>query len=72
MSTLPKDIARDVEIVSEIDAVRTVLQVMRRTLGLRLTLVARVTDESWTACAVLDETEIGLKPGDQLELATTF
>ena len=55
-----------------IAAVQTALQVLRRTTGLRIALVARVTDESWTACAVLDEAGFGLKPGDQLELRTTY
>ncbi|BFG79669.1 HAMP domain-containing sensor histidine kinase [Paraburkholderia terrae] len=34
--------------------------------------VARVTDTSWTACAVQDNVGFGLKPGGQLELQTTL
>ena len=53
-------------------AVQTALKVLSRTTGLRIALVAHVTDDSWTACAVLDEANFGLKPGDQLELNTTY
>lgn len=34
--------------------------------------VARVTDATWTACAVHDNIDFGLKPGGQLELNTTL
>ncbi|RKH49922.1 sensor histidine kinase [Corallococcus sp. AB049A] len=62
----------DVEAVSRIDAVKTVLRVLTRTTGLRLAVVARVTPESWTCCAVLDEMGFGLKAGDTLAVSTTF
>ncbi|CAM4518651.1 GAF domain-containing sensor histidine kinase [Corallococcus exiguus] len=62
----------DVEAVGRIDAVKTVLRVLTRTTGLRLAVVARVTPESWTCCAVLDEMGFGLKAGDTLEVSTTF
>ena len=62
----------DVLTVGRLEVVQTALRVLRRTTGLRIALVARVTDTSWTACAVLDEAEFGLNPGDQLELHTTF
>lgn len=55
-----------------LDAVRAVLRVLLRTTGLRIALVARVTDGAWTACAVLDEAGFGLKPGDQRELSNTY
>ena len=54
------------------EAVHTVLKVMRRTLGLRIALVAQIFEGVWTACAVLDEAGFGLKPGDQLELSNTY
>ncbi|MFM0140738.1 GAF domain-containing protein [Caballeronia grimmiae] len=40
--------------------------------GMGFAAVARVTDESWTACAVQDNIEFGLKPRGQLELQTTL
>ena len=36
------------------------------------TAVARVTDERWIACQVLDQIEFGLDPGDELKIATTI
>ncbi|WP_239014076.1 GAF domain-containing sensor histidine kinase [Archangium violaceum] len=62
----------EVAAVGRIEAIKTVLRVLLRTTGLRLSVVARVTAESWTCCAVLDEMNFGLEPGDTLELATTF
>jgi signal transduction histidine kinase len=58
--------------VGRIDAVKSVLRVLLQTTGLGLAVVARVTAESWTCCAVLDEIDFGLRPGDTLELVTTF
>jgi signal transduction histidine kinase len=34
--------------------------------------VARVTDETWVACAVADDIHFGLKPGGQLDVRTTL
>lgn len=36
------------------------------------TAVARVTEWSWTACAVHDRIDFGIGPGDELELGTTI
>ena len=62
----------EVGVLNRLEVVTTVLKVLRRTTGLRIALVTRVTDVSWTACAVLDDADFGIKPGDRLELATTF
>ncbi len=40
--------------------------------GMGFAAVARVTDHRWIACQVLDQIEFGLKPGDELEVATTI
>ncbi len=68
MSALQKD----VEAIGRIDSVDTALQLLRQTTGLRIALVARVTPDSWTACAILDDVGFGLKPGDHLELNDTY
>ncbi len=65
-------IKNDVEAISRLDAVQTILRVLRQSTGMRVALVSRITENSWTACAVLDEAGFGLKPGDELELATTY
>lgn len=62
----------DIAAVARIGAVPTILRVVSEVTGLRLALVARVTRESWVACAVLDRMEFGLGVGDQLEVATTL
>ena len=67
-----EQLAADVAALGRLDVVKTSLQVLRRATGLRIALVARVTDESWTACAVLDEAGFGLRPGDELDLSTTY
>lgn len=40
--------------------------------GMGFAAVARVTDERWTACQVLDRIDFGLDPGDELVLQTTI
>lgn len=65
-------IETDVQSILRLPAIETILQVLRKTTGLRIALVARVDQSSWTACAVLDDAGFGLKPGDQLELDTTY
>lgn len=49
-----------------------ILDVICKTTGLGFAAVARVTDERWIACSVRDEIDFGLKPGDELEIATTI
>lgn len=66
------EINADVAAIGRIGVVQTALQILRRTTGLRIALVARVTADSWTACAVLDDAGFGLAPGDQLEVTTTY
>jgi signal transduction histidine kinase len=65
-------IAADIATIQSISAVPTILQVVAEMTGLRFVCVARVTEDSWTTCAVLDRIDFGLKPGDQLDLATTL
>lgn len=71
MMTTP-EIVLDIAAIGQLDTVNLALQVLRRATGLRIALVARVTPESWTACAVLDDAGFGLQPGQQLELGTTY
>ena len=69
--TVP-DPSADVATIDRLDAVKTCLEVLRRSTGLRIAIVARVTNESWTACAVSDGAGLGIKPGDALDLSTTY
>jgi len=65
-------IGEDLSAIGRLGAVQAALQVLMRTTGMRIALVARVTDTSWTACAVLDEAGFGLHVGDELPLNTTY
>lgn len=62
----------DIAAVQRISAVPAILRVVSEVTGLRLTLIARVTADSWVACATLDRLGFGLNPGDHLEVATTL
>lgn len=66
------EIARDIEAVSRIGAVPSILRLICRNTGMGFSAVARVTDRSWTACAVQDNVNFGLVAGGQLELQTTL
>jgi hypothetical protein len=65
-------IQKDIAAVSRIEAVQMILKTLARTTKMRVSLVARITDDSWTACAVLDEANFGLQVGSQLTLASTY
>ncbi|KJZ47667.1 GAF domain-containing sensor histidine kinase [Pseudomonas fluorescens] len=64
--------AGDIATIGRISAVPAILQVIRELTGLRFAAVARVTEESWTACAVLDQLNFGLQVGGELDLVTTL
>lgn len=71
-SESPEEIARDVSAVAHLAAVPILLEVLCETTGMGFSAVARVTDKSWTLCAVKDLINFGLQPGGQLELETTL
>lgn len=64
--------AADIATIKRISAVPAILQVIRELTGLRFAAVARVTEESWTACAVLDQLDFGLQVGGELDVVTTL
>ncbi|MGI4847495.1 MAG: GAF domain-containing sensor histidine kinase [Janthinobacterium lividum] len=68
--TLP--ISRDIRAVQSIPAVPTILRVIAENTGLRWVCVSRVTESNWTMCAVHDQLDFGLAPGDEIEIADTF
>ncbi len=68
----PDSIARDVAAVASLTAVPKLLQILCNVTGMRFAAVARVSDESWTACAVRDGIDFGLAPGGQLDLKSTL
>ncbi|MGJ7613489.1 MULTISPECIES: GAF domain-containing sensor histidine kinase [unclassified Variovorax] len=65
-------IARAVAAIGRISAVPSLLKVICQNTGMGFAAVARVTDGTWTACAVEDTIQFGLKPGGQLQVGTTL
>ncbi len=67
-----RSITDDISAISRINAVPAILQVISETTGLRFAAVARVTEDAWTACAVLDRINFGLQVGGELDVTTTL
>lgn len=66
------EIQSDIALVSRIDAVPSILDVICRMTGMGFAAVARVTEERWIACRVQDQIAFGLAPGGELQLETTI
>jgi hypothetical protein len=69
---VPEEIAEAVAAIGRIEAVPTLLAVLCEATGMRFAVVARVTDTTWTACAVQDDIHLGVKPGGELAVNTTL
>jgi signal transduction histidine kinase len=65
-------VLHDVAAIQAIGAVPTVLETVAAITGLGFVCIARVTQDSWTTCAVLDRLNFGLKVGDGLDVTTTL
>src|SRR6187431_972074 len=72
MGDSAEEIRRDVQTIGRIDAVPMLLRVISETTGMGFAAVARVTDGTWTACAVHDRIDFNLKAGGQLDVSTTL
>jgi len=66
------EVSEEVESAGRIPAIPTILDVVCRTTGMGFAAVARVTENRWIACAVLDHIRFGLQPGGELDLTTTI
>ena len=62
----------DVDAISRIDAIPTLLEVVCRITKMRFAAVARVTEDRWIACSVRDDIQFGLVPGGELKVETTI
>jgi signal transduction histidine kinase len=65
-------IEADVAAIGRIPIVGKILEVVCRTTGMGFAAIARVTEDKWVACSVLDEIDFGLKPGGELKIETTI
>jgi len=66
------DYQRDIDAVQQVGAVPRILDVVCRLTGMGFAAVARVTDDRWIACQVLDNVSFGLAAGGELEVETTL
>lgn len=64
--------AKDISLVGSIPAVPNILDVVCKTTGMGFAAVARVTEDRWIACSVLDKIQFGLQPGGELKVETTI
>ena len=72
-TAIPADpLKSDVDAVARIEAVPTLLRVLCDVTGMGFAAVARVTDDRWVACAVVDRIAFGLEPGSELDVHTTL
>lgn len=62
----------DVALIRSIEAVPSILDVVCKVTGMGFAAVARVTEDRWVACEVLDNIDFGLKPGGELRIETTI
>ena len=57
----------EIDAVARVPTVPAILDVVCRLTGAGIAIVARVTEERWIACGVLDSIGFGLAPGDEME-----
>jgi len=62
----------DIDAVRRIPAIPSILNVVCEATGMGFAAVARVTEQRWVTCEVLDNVHFGLTPGDELKVETTL
>lgn len=65
-------VPESIEAIQGLSIVPRILETICALTGMRFAAIARVTDDRWTACAVLDCLNFGLKPGGDLVLNSTI
>ena len=66
------DFQADIDAISRIPSIPSILNVVCEATGMGFAAVARVTENRWITCEVLDKVQFGLTPGDELEVETTL
>ncbi|MET0428659.1 MAG: GAF domain-containing sensor histidine kinase [Microvirga sp.] len=69
---MDRPVEADIRTIARMSAVPTILRIISETTKLRFAAVARVTETSWTACAVLDRIDFGLRVGGSLDVTSTL
>jgi signal transduction histidine kinase len=67
-----RELQSEVVAVQNIPIISKILEIICRTTGMGFSAVARVTEERWITCCVLDKIQFGLGPGDELKVETTI
>jgi transcriptional regulator with XRE-family HTH domain len=62
----------DIEAVARLEIIPKLLEIICQTTGVGFVAVARVTEDKWIACRVLDQISFGLEKGDELGLESTI
>lgn len=62
----------DIAAINQIPVIDQILEVICGTTGMGFAAIARVKRDSWIACAVRDQINLGLNPGDELNVETTI
>ncbi|MBB6123633.1 GAF domain-containing protein [Sphingobium subterraneum] len=66
------DLSREAVEYGDDNEVRAILNAVCEQTGMGFAAVARVTEDRWIACQVVDKIEFGMKPGDELEIKKTI
>ncbi len=66
------EFAREVAAQGDDDDIRAILEQVCEATQMGFAAVARVTEDRWIACQVLDRIEFGLDPGSELEIKKTI
>jgi signal transduction histidine kinase len=66
------DVIDEVQAAARIGSLPSILDVACRTTGMGFAVLARVTDNRWTACAARDHINTGIDTGDTLDVETTI
>ena len=69
---LEENFQQDIDNIQNISIIPNLLNVICQTTGMGFAAVARVTEDRWITCSVLDNVSFGLKPGDELKIKTTI
>lgn len=69
---LEPNILADIKAINRIPSVPNILNVICNSTGMGFAAVARVTDDKWVACSLVDKINFGLQPGGELQLKTTI
>jgi GAF domain-containing protein len=69
---LRDELAADAIRAGDNQRLRAILEEVCEITGMGFAAVARVTEQRWIACQVLDRIEFGMEPGDELKIMTTI